>query len=92
MASPSWWGAHLERYSALPDVPDVAAGSVASVQVMEPQASNLVALRTSVHGLRRITPRASVFDDLADVCGLVEKVGGALPTDFARMLSILAPA
>lgn len=150
MASPSWWGADSERYSARSDIPDAAAGAAAFVKVMEPHARDyvdfgatfaaataagdagigpkvcisdvgsgvllmedftgvcstatldlfdedanvekLVALRTSVHGLSGITRRASVFDDLAHMRGLVEKVGGVLPTDFAWMLRTLAPA
>lgn len=150
MASPSWWGADSERYSARSDIPDAAAGSAALVKVMEPHARDyvdfsatfaaataagdagigpkvfisdapsgllvmedftgisstatldlfdedaniekLVALRKSVHGLTGVTRRASVFDDLAVVRGLIAKVGGALPTDFDWMLRTLAPA
>ena len=38
MASPSWWGADSERYSARASVADATAGSAAFVKVMEPHA------------------------------------------------------
>ncbi|WP_072804060.1 phosphotransferase [Rhodococcoides yunnanense] len=150
MASPSWWGADSERYSARSTIPDASAGSAAFVKVMEPHARDyvdvgaafsaataageagigpkifisdaetgvlvmedftgisstatldlfdedanvekLVALRTSVHGMTGVTRRASVFEDLALVRGLIATVGGALPADFDWMLRTLAPA
>ena len=150
MASPSWWGADSERYSARAEIADSGAGSAAYVKVMDPHARDyidiaatfsaataagdagigptvffsdaasgvlvmedftgrcstatldlfdedanvekLVALRTSVHRLSGITRRASVFEDLAHVIGLVEKVGGLFPADFDWMLRTLAPA
>lgn len=150
MASPSWWGADSERYSARASSADAVAGSAAYVKVMEPHArdyvdvacsfaaahaageagigpkvfiadadravlvmedftgvshtatmdlfdeasdvSALVALRTSVHGLRGITRRAGVFEDLDQVRRLIEKVGGALPLDFDWIMRTLSPA
>nr|WP_176458801.1 phosphotransferase [Rhodococcus sp. 15-649-1-2] len=150
MASPSWWGADSERYSARSDIPDASAGTAAFVKVMEPHARDytdvaasfaaataagdagigpkifisdadsgvlvmedftgvsstatldlfdddtlvekLVALRKSVHGLNGVTRRASVFDDITLVRGLIDKVGGVLPADFDWIVRTLAPA
>ncbi|MCC8929067.1 MULTISPECIES: phosphotransferase family protein [Nocardiaceae] len=44
MASPSWWGADSERYSARSSVADATAGSAAFVKVMEPHARDYVDL------------------------------------------------
>lgn len=42
MASPSWWGADSERFSARASVADSSAGSAAFVKVMEPHARDYV--------------------------------------------------
>lgn len=71
-----------------------SVSSTATLGILDDNANvqKQVALRTSQHGLARVTRRASVFDDLALVEGLIAKVGGALPADFDWMLRALAPA
>ncbi|WP_052060027.1 phosphotransferase [Rhodococcoides fascians] len=68
--------------------------STATLDLFDEDANveKLVALRKSVHGLTGVTRRASAFDDLAVVRGLIARVGGALPADFDWMLRTLAPA
>lgn len=67
MASPSWWGADSERYSARSSVPDASAGSAAFVKVMEPHARDYVDVGASfaaatAAGEAGIGPKVFIYD------------------------------
>ncbi|MDI9927458.1 phosphotransferase [Rhodococcus sp. IEGM 1341] len=72
MASPSWWGADSERFSARAEVADSGVGSAAYIKVMEPHARDYVDVAASFSaataaGDAGIGPKAFVSDAASGV-------------------------
>jgi thiamine kinase-like enzyme len=80
MASPSWWGADSERFSARAEVADSGVGSAAYVKVMEPHARDYVDVAASFSaataaGDAGIGPKVFVSDAASGVLVMEDFTG-----------------